>query len=78
MEIQKYNKATELLKRIEHISRVLEFINGVKSSGLLITMWESGFVSHPERITLDEWQYDYLIETYKCIKRKLEQELEEL
>lgn len=78
MDIQKYNKATEILNKIEHINKVIEFINNVKRSGLLITMWESGFVSRPDRITLEEWQYDHLIESYEYIKRNLKQELEEL
>lgn len=78
MEIQKYNKATKLLNNIEHIDKVIEFINGVKSSGLLIAMWETGFVAHPERVVLEEWEYDYIIATYENIKKMLEQELAEL
>jgi uncharacterized protein YjgD (DUF1641 family) len=78
MEIQKYNKATEILKNIEHIDKVLEFIKSVKKSGLTIMMRECGFVAHPEDVILEKWEFDSLIETYENIKKKLEQELEEL
>lgn len=78
MEIQKYNKATEILKNIEHIDKVLEFIKSVKKSGLTIMMRECGFVAHPENVVLEKWEFDSLIETYESIKKKLKQELEEL
>ena len=78
MKVEKYNEATEILKRIEHVDKVLEFINGIKKSGLSIAMWESGFVAHPERVILEQWQYDRLVETYEGIKNELKQKLEEL
>ena len=78
MEIKKYNKATEILKNIEHVNEVLEFIKRVKNSGLTIMMRECGFVAYPEDVVLKEWELDSLIETYKNIKNKLEHELEAL
>ena len=78
MNIQKYNEATEILKNIEHIDKVLRFIKNVKCSELTITIRECGFVAHPEYIVLERWELDSLIETYENIKKKLEQELEEL
>lgn len=78
MDIQKYNKATEILKNIEHINKVIEFIRSIKNSGTTIRMEESGFVSHPESVMLEKWEFDDLIETYEAIKYRLERELAEL
>lgn len=78
MDIQKYDKATEILKNIEHIDKVLNFIKSVKKSGLTIMMRECGFVAHPESVMLEKWEFDDLIETYETIKYRLEQELDEL
>lgn len=78
MDIQKYNEATEILKNIEHIDKVLKFINDVKNSCTTIIMKECGFVSHPKEVMLEKYEFNALIEAYENIKRKFEQELEEL
>lgn len=78
MDIQKYDKATEILKNIKHIEDVIKFIKGIKNSGLSIMMRESGFVAHPESVMLEKWEFDDLIETYESIKYRLERELEAL
>lgn len=78
MDIQKYNKATEILKNIKHINQVIEFIRSIKNSGTTIRMEESGFVAHPESVMLKKWEFDDLIETYEAIKYRLERELAEL
>lgn len=78
MEINKYNDATELLNNIKHIDEVLDFINEIKNTGTTIRMEESGFVSRPKNIVLKKLEFDFLIESYKDIKKKLEQEFTEL
>lgn len=78
MDIQKYDKATEILKNIKHVEDVIQFIKGVKNSGLSIIMRESGFVANPDSVMLGKWEFDDLIETYEAIKYRLEQELEAL
>lgn len=78
MDIQKYNKATNILRNIEHVNKVFEFIRDAKISGSIIMMKGGGFSSYPERVILDRWEIDYLIESYENIKNKLQQELEGL
>lgn len=78
MKIQKYNEATEILKKIEHVDKVLKFISEVKESDITVTIRECGFVAHPKDVMLEKWELEPLIKTYEDIKKKLEQELENL
>lgn len=74
MKTETFDKAKELLERIDHIEKVLIYLKDVQNSKLFITMRESGFVAHPKEEKITDSELIFVIETYEKEKEKLNQE----
>lgn len=74
MKTETFDKAKELLERIDHIEKVLIYLKDVQNSKLFITMRESGFVSRPKEEKITDSELIFVIEAYEKEKEKLNQE----
>lgn len=73
MKIETFDKAKDLLDRIDHIEKVLIYLKDVQDANHFITMRECGFVSHPKEEKITDCELAFVIEAYEKEKEKLNQ-----
>ena len=73
MELSKYERATIFRKSIDHIDKILVFLNNVQEHDLIIKMEETGFVSCPELFICEKTDTDVLIRAFEREKKELEE-----
>jgi hypothetical protein len=74
VKIETFDKAKDLLDRIDHIEKVLIYLKDVQDAKHFITMSECGFASHPNEEKITNSELAFVIEAYEKEKEKLSQE----
>jgi hypothetical protein len=74
MITETFDKAKELLDRLNHIEKVLIYLKDVQASKHFITMMECGFVAHPKEEKITDSELTFVIEAYEKEKENLKQE----
>ena len=73
MELSKYERATLFRKYIDHIDKLLVFLNNVQEHDLVLRMEETGFVSRPEFFICEKTDTSVLISAFEREKQELEE-----